>query len=60
MYRNKSQESTENQGGLKRFLAIIIISAFVIWVGTGCRSLSGDLEIDTTFFDISYEGKVSE
>ena len=26
----------------------------------GCKSLSGDLEIDTPFFDISYEGKVSE
>tara|TARA_R110000824_G_scaffold323219_2_gene510140 strand:+ start:1658 stop:1765 length:108 start_codon:yes stop_codon:yes gene_type:complete len=26
----------------------------------GCKSLSGDLEIDTPFFDISYEGKAAE
>ena len=31
-----------------------------ISVLAGCKSLSGDLEIDTPFFDISYEGKVSE
>mgnify|MGYP003148435613 CR=1 FL=1 len=41
---------------MKRFLAIIGISAFVIWVGAGCKSLPGNLEIDTPFIDIEYEG----
>jgi hypothetical protein len=31
-----------------------------ISVLAGCKSLSGDLEIDTPFFDISYEGKAAE
>ena len=43
---------------VKRFMAIIVISAFVIWVGAGCKSLPGKLEIDTPFFDIEYDGSV--
>jgi len=39
-------------------MAIIVISAFVIWVGAGCKSLPGKLEIDTPFFDIEYDGSV--
>ena len=42
---------------MKRFLAIAGISALFIWIGAGCKSLSGDLEIDTPFIDIEYEGK---
>ena len=45
---------------MKRTLAIIGIAAVVIWVGAGCKSMSGDLEIDTPFFDISYEGDKAE
>ena len=41
---------------MKRFLAIIVISAIVIWIGAGCKSLPGNLEIDTPFIDIEYEG----
>ena len=47
-------------GGMKRFLAIIVISAVVIWIGAGCKSMNGDLEIDTPFFDVSYEGNKAE
>jgi hypothetical protein len=36
---------------------IVGISAVVIWVGAGCKSLPGNLEIDTPFIDIEYEGK---
>ena len=43
---------------MKRFMAIVAISAFVIWVGSGCKSLPGKLEIDTPFFDIEYDGSV--
>ena len=43
---------------MKRFLAIIGISALVIWIGAGCKSLPGKLEIDTPFFDIEYDGSV--
>jgi len=35
---------------------IAVISAFVITVGAGCRSLSGNLQIDTPFIDVEYEG----
>ena len=45
---------------MKRFLAIIVISAVVIWIGAGCKSMNGDLEIDTPFFDVSYEGNKAE
>ena len=44
-------------GGMKRFLAIIVIAAVVIWVGAGCKSLPGQLEVDTPFFDIEYIGE---
>ena len=33
------------------------ISVVVIWIGAGCKSLQGTLEIDTPFIDIEYEGK---
>jgi|TARA_Y100000310_G_scaffold187085_1_gene187182 hypothetical protein len=39
---------------------IVGISAAVIWVGAGCKSLPGTLEIDTPFIDIEYEGKETE
>ena len=42
---------------MKRVLAIVGIAVGVVWVGAGCKSLNGDLEIDTPFFDVSYEGK---
>ena len=45
---------------MNRLLAIVGIAAAVIWIGAGCKSLNGDLEIDTPFFDVSYEGKASE
>ena len=45
---------------MKRTLAISGIAAVVIWVGAGCKSLPGSLEIDTPFFDIEYQGKASE
>lgn len=40
---------------LVKALMIVGISMLV-----GCKSLSGNLEIDTPFFDISYEGKAAE
>ena len=42
---------------MKRLLIIIGLAAFVIWIGAGCKSLPGNLEIDTPFFDVEYEGK---
>tara|TARA_R100000808_G_C2071345_1_gene98732 strand:- start:160 stop:297 length:138 start_codon:yes stop_codon:yes gene_type:complete len=45
---------------MKRLLAIIGMAVAVIWVGAGCKSMNGDLEIDTPFFDISYEGNEEE
>ena len=45
---------------MKRLLLIVGIAAAVIWVGAGCKSMNGDLEIDTPFFDVSYEGKEAE
>ena len=45
---------------MKRMLIIVAISAVVIWGGAGCKSLSGNLEIDTPFIDIEYEGKETE
>ena len=45
---------------MKRLLVIGGIAAAVIWIGTGCKSLNGDLEIDTPFFDVTYEGKEAE
>lgn len=37
---------------------IAAISAFVISVGAGCKTLPGKLEVDTPFFDIEYDGGV--
>tara|TARA_R110002110_G_scaffold379162_2_gene589702 strand:- start:712 stop:1224 length:513 start_codon:yes stop_codon:yes gene_type:complete len=45
---------------MKRLLTVAGVAAAVIWIGAGCKSFSGDLEIDTPFFDISYEGKAAE
>ena len=45
---------------MKRLIIIVAISAVVIWVGAGCKSLQGNLEIDTPFIDIEYEGKETE
>ena len=45
---------------MKRTLAIIGVAAAVIWVGAGCKSLPGNLEIDTPFIDIEYEGTKPE
>ena len=45
---------------MKRLLIIIGLSAFVLLVGAGCKSLPGTLEIDTPFFDIEYEGKETQ
>jgi hypothetical protein len=45
---------------MKRFLAIIIISAAIIWIGAGCKSLPGKLEFDSPFFDVEYVGEGSE
>jgi hypothetical protein len=45
---------------MKRLLVIVGVVAAVIWIGAGCKSLNGDLEIDTPFFDVSYEGKEAE
>jgi hypothetical protein len=45
---------------MKKALAIVGIAIGVVWVGAGCKSLSGDLEIDTPFFDVSYESKEAE
>ena len=42
---------------MKRLLTIVGVAAAVVWIGAGCKSLNGDLEIDTPFFDVSYEGK---
>tara|TARA_Y100001938_G_C8070014_1_gene422549 strand:- start:1170 stop:1307 length:138 start_codon:yes stop_codon:yes gene_type:complete len=45
---------------MKRLFVITGISVFVIWVGAGCKSLPGNLEIDTPFFDIEYIGDKPE
>ena len=45
---------------MKRMLMIVAIAAGVIWIGAGCKSLPGNLEIDTPFIDIEYEGKETE
>jgi len=45
---------------MRRLLVIVVISALVIWVGAGCKSLPGTLEIDTPFFDIEYKGGKTE
>ena len=42
---------------MNRFFVIVGLGVFVIPVGAGCKSLSGNLEIDTPFFDVSYEGR---
>ena len=40
-----------------RLATIVGLSLFVILVGAGCKSLPGNLEIDTPFIDIEYEGR---
>ena len=40
---------------LKRFVVVALLSTFIL-VMSGCKSLPGNLEIDTPFFDIEYEG----
>ena len=45
---------------MKRLLVGVGTAAAVIWIGAGCKSMNGDLEIDTPFFDVSYEGKEAE
>ena len=34
-----------------------VVVILLILLGTGCKSLPGNLEIDTPFFDIEYQGK---
>jgi len=41
---------------LKRFVVVTLLSTFILVVG-GCKSLPGNLEIDTPFIDIEYEGE---
>lgn len=40
---------------LKRFVVVTLLATFVL-VMSGCKSLPGNLEIDTPFFDVEYEG----
>ena len=40
---------------LKRFVVVTLLATFIL-VMSGCKSLPGNLEIDTPFFDIEYEG----
>lgn len=42
---------------MNRLFVIFGLSVFVILVGAGCKSLSGNLEIDTPFIDVTYEGR---
>ena len=42
---------------MNRFFVIVGLSVFVILAGAGCKSLPGNLEIDTPFFDVTYEGQ---
>jgi hypothetical protein len=42
---------------MSRLFVIVGLSVFVILVGAGCKSLPGNLEIDTPFIDIEYEGR---
>ncbi len=35
------------------FIAALV---FIVVMSSGCKSLPGNLEIDTPFFDIEYEG----
>jgi|TARA_B100001123_G_C15168333_1_gene970319 hypothetical protein len=41
---------------MKKFLLTLSIVLF----GVGCKSLPGNLEIDTPFFDIEYQGTKTE
>ena len=45
---------------MKRWMIVVVLSAFAILVGAGCKSLPGNLEIDTPFIDIEYEGTKPE
>jgi len=45
---------------MSRWLTIIGLSALAIMAGAGCKSLPGNLEIDTPFFDIEYTGEVKD
>lgn len=40
---------------LKRFVVVSLLATFIL-IMSGCKSLPGNLEIDTPFFDIEYEG----
>jgi hypothetical protein len=40
---------------LKRFVVVTLLATFILVMG-GCKSLPGNLEVDTPFFDIEYEG----
>jgi len=42
---------------MSRLFVIVGLSVFVILVGAGCKSMPGNLEIDTPFIDIEYEGR---
>ena len=37
-----------------------VVVILLILLGTGCKSLPGNLEIDTPFIDIEYQGKETE
>lgn len=40
---------------------LAIIGGILLFVMlAGCKSLSGNLNIDTPFFDVEYEGKAAE
>jgi len=40
---------------LKRFAVVSLLATFIL-IMSGCKSLPGNLEIDTPFFDVEYEG----
>ena len=56
MYGGESKEDAEvESGGLKRLLAIIIISAIVIWVGAGCQMARiKSLDLDMGGLELEY------
>jgi len=53
---SKPKEIAENETGrLKRFLAIIIISAIVIWIGAGCHMARiKSLDLDMGGLELEY------
>ena len=58
--KSKATPEVEAGGDVKRFLIVVAIAALVIWVGAGCKSMPGKLEIDTMFFDVEYENEKVE